>query len=150
MRIEKMRKFLVMGMLTGTVLLAGGTSQACPTHTVALPTAPGAGQPKEVKELLDTPFVRLVSITLRGGAVLAEHSAPVAVTIQALSGNATVRTGAKKERIGAGQMLLIAPNAAHEVVPDGKADVVLLVHYLKVAGGAADPGHDGHDHGHEH
>jgi hypothetical protein len=82
MRIEKMRKFLVMGMLTGTVLLAGGTSQACPTHTVALPTAPGAGQPKEVKELLDTPFVRLVSITLRGGAVLAEHSAPVAVTIQ--------------------------------------------------------------------
>lgn len=106
---------------------------ACPTHSVTVPTQAGAGQPKETKELLDTPFVKLVTITLRGGTVLTEHAAPVAVTIQALSGSGIVRTGDKKERVAVGQMLLIGPNALHEVTPDGKGDLVLLVHYLKSA-----------------
>lgn len=125
-------------------LMGVPAANACPTHSITVPTQAGPGQGKEVQELLDTPFVRLVSITLHGGTVLAEHSAPVAVTIQALSGSGVVRTGDKKERVAPGQMLLIAPNAAHEVTPDGKGDLVLLVHFLKSASTAA-PAHS-HSH----
>ncbi len=127
--------------------LAAPSASACPTHSVTVPTQAGPGQGKEVKELLDTPFVRLVSITLHNGTVLAEHSAPVAVTIQALSGSGVVRTGEKKERVAPGQMLLIGPNAVHEVTPDGKSDLVLLVHFLKMAPSAAEKAPT-HDHGH--
>jgi quercetin dioxygenase-like cupin family protein len=119
---------------------------ACPTHSVSLPTRAGPGQGKEVKELLDTPFVKLVTITLHGGTVLTEHAAPVAVTIQALSGSGVVRTGDKSERVAVGQLLLIAPNALHEVTPDGKSDLVLLVHYLKSAPSAESD--KPHEHGH--
>lgn len=149
------KKWWTAVALVGSALIAP-PAVACPTHAVALPTQAGPGQPKEVKELLDTPFVKLVTITLRGGTVLTEHAAPVAVTIQALSGSGIVRTGDKKERVSAGQLVLIGPNALHEVTPDGKGDLVLLVHYLKSATAAAhdkehDKGQDKakeHDHGH--
>ena len=128
--------------------LHSGAAQACPAHAVALPLPIGAGAPKEAKELLDTPFVKLASITLRGGTVLPDHSAPVAVTIQALAGSGVVQFGDQQEKIAPGQMVLLAPGTVHSVIPDGKGDLVVLVHYLKQ--GAADGGgkspHEGHHH----
>ena len=131
-----------------TATLAVPASAADPTHAVAVPTTAAAGQGREVKVLLDTPYVKLVSITLHNGTVLSEHSAPVAVTVQALSGSGVVRTGDTKDRVAVGQLVLIAPNAVHEVTPDGNGDLVLLVHYLKsaTAAGAPTKAPDGHRH----
>lgn len=126
-------------------LVATASAQACPAHSVALPIPVAAGAAKESKELLDTPFVKLASITLRGGTVLADHAAPVAVTIQALAGSGIVKYGDKQEKISAGAMVLLAPNTVHSVVPDGKADLVVLVHYLKMAGAAAHADHHAKD-----
>ena len=134
----KTAKTLFASLVT-LLTLTSTAAYACPAHSVALPVpAAAGGAPKESKELLDTPFVKLASITLRGGTVLADHAAPVAVTIMALSGSGVVKYGAKQEKIGPGAMVLLAPNTVHSVVPDGKGELVVLVHYLKfVAAGAA-------------
>ncbi len=71
-------------------LLAAPAALACPTHAVPLASPAADGPGKEVKELLDTPFVKLVSITLRKGTVLPDHAAPVAVTLQAVAGAGSV------------------------------------------------------------
>ena len=132
--------------------LHGGAARACPAHAVALPLPVAPGAPKEAKELLDTPFVKLASITLRGGTVLSDHSAPVAVTIQALAGSGVVQVGDQKEKIAPGQMVLLAPGTVHSVIPDGQGDLVVLVHYLKqgAGGGGGKSPHAGEHHGHDH
>lgn len=121
------------------LLVALGTAtpaQACPTHDVSLPTGPGDGKAREVKELLDTPFVKLVSITLRKGTKLTKHKAGLAITLQAVSGSGKVTTAGTTDSLAPGHVVLIAPGAEHEVVPDGAADLVLLVHFLKMGGAA--------------
>lgn len=138
--------FKALALAVALLPLAMPAAHACPAHAVALPVPPVAGAPKETKELLDTPFVKLVSITLRGGTVLPDHAAPVAVTLQALTGSAVVKYGEKQEKIGPGQLVLLGPNTVHSVVPDGKGDVVILVHFLKMAGG--DGKHEGPGHAH--
>lgn len=116
-------------------LAAGPVALANPTQAVPL-TAPTADGPdKEVKQLVDTPFVKLVSITLRKGTVLADHAAPVAVTLSAAAGSGTVKVGAEVMPLGAGHLVVLAPHAVHSVTPAGEAPLVVLVHYLK--GGSA-------------
>jgi len=100
---------------------------------VELPTTPGGGPAREMKVLLDTPSVKIAAITLRAGTVLEEHSAPVPVTIQALTGSGTVRIGEASEAISPGRMLFLAPGVPHAVVPEKGTDLVLLVHHLKGA-----------------
>lgn len=146
-------KSLIAALMGAAALFAGGAALACPTHIVPLPDTAGDGPAKEHQVVLDTPFVKLVTITLRKGTALPEHAAPVPVTIQALSGNGTVITDGKPEKISPTSMILVAPGAKHEVKPEGQGDLVLLVHYLKMKGGgdAAAHGHDGADskaHGH--
>lgn len=128
--------------------LAATPALACPTHDVALdaPTKAKADAQRQVDLLLDTPFVKLVRIRLRGGAVLADHKAPVAITVQALEGTGTVITGEQKDPLRKGNVVLIAPGAEHRVVPAGKEDLVVLVHFLKSVGGAKDAGDHACDH----
>ncbi len=121
------------------VVAVAAPAQACPTHDVSLPTGPGDGQPREVKELLDTPFVKLVSITLRKGTKLQKHKAGLAITLQAISGSGKVTTAGTTDSLAPGHVVLIAPGSEHEVVPDGAADLVLLVHFLKMGGATATP-----------
>jgi quercetin dioxygenase-like cupin family protein len=103
-------------------------------HAVALPTRASPGPNKEVKVLLETPHLKLASITLRNGTRLEEHSAPTQVSIQALVGSGSVQMGDTKQAISNGQMIVLAPGLAHAVTPDGKQDLVLLVHHLKSGG----------------
>lgn len=122
-------------LLAAVLTLPAAAALACPTHRAELPQAPTGTDAKHVETLLDTPFVKVVSITLRAGKVLEAHTAPVPVTIQALSGSGVVRTGEKRDPVSPGHLVLVAPKAEHEVVPDDGQDLVLLVHYLKNAGG---------------
>lgn len=97
---------------------------------VDLPGAPGAGEPREVKVLVDEPALKLVTITLRGGTVLATHHAAVPVTITALQGSGTVVAGAERLRVDATHAVVLTPGVPHAVEPDAGTDLVLLVHHL--------------------
>ncbi|MBL9015792.1 MAG: hypothetical protein JNL83_16525, partial [Myxococcales bacterium] len=57
-----------------------------PVRSVEVPATAGAGQPREMKVLVDEPALKLVTIVLRGGTLLPEHQTAVPVTIQALHG----------------------------------------------------------------
>jgi len=151
------RRLALAALLTAT--LAPTTAWACPTHEVTVPTGPGNGKPREVKELLDTPFVKLVSITLRDGTKLSKHKVGQAITLQAIAGSGKVTVDKTVDTLGPGRVVLIGPGAEHEIVPDGKAELVLLVTFLPLPGGdagkadaaAASCTHEGHgEAGHKH
>lgn len=101
-----------------------------PARIVEFPVAVGTGEPREVRFLVDESVLKLATIVLRQGTVLAEHHAPVPVTIQALQGTGTVTAAGERFRIDREHALVLGPNVAHTVYPDAGTDVVLLVHYL--------------------
>lgn len=126
---------LVAPLLAG--LLATGTATAAPPPglhpvLVAAPTAEGA--PKEVAVVADLPAVKIVAITLRGGAVLAEHTASVPVTIQAAHGSATLTVAGTPTPLAPGAFVVLDANTPHAVTPVDQAPVTVLVHHHK--GGA--------------
>lgn len=96
---------------------------------IEFPVPPGAGEPREVRVLVDEPPMKLVTIVLRGGTVLPEHHSAVPVTIQALEGGGTVITGKKRLRIDRSHAVVLAENVPHAVEPDAETDLVLLVHH---------------------
>ncbi len=128
---------LAAGLALGLSFTLAAPAAACPTHSVPLPAAGTKGPPLEVRVLLDTPFTKLVSITLRDGTKLPEHTAPHAVTIQALRGRGVVVSGATRDPLGPDAMVLLGPGTAHEVTPAGKDELVLLVTHLLTPGEAA-------------
>lgn len=99
-------------------------------RAVELPASVGPGEPREVRFLVDEPALKLATIVLRQGTVLAEHHAPVPVTIQALQGTGTVTAAGERFRIDREHALVLGPNVAHTVYPETGTDLVLLVHYL--------------------
>lgn len=131
-----MRLLIILASLAATPAALANPSQA------VAPGAPAADGPdKEVKVLLDTPFVKLVSITLRKGTVLADHAAPTAVTLMATAGSGSVKVGDEVMPIGGAQVVVLAPNAVHAVTSSGEAPLVVLVHYLKGSGAGPHAGH---------
>lgn len=110
---------------TATAALEGPASR-----TVEFPGAVGEGEAREVRVLVDTPALKLVSITLRNGTVLPTHSSTVPVTIQALQGAGTVVVGAERMRLDGTHAVVLAPGVAHAVEPDAGTHLVVLVHHL--------------------
>lgn len=100
------------------------------SRVVELPPSLSAGEPREVRVLVDEPALKLVSIVLRGGTVLPTHHSGVPVTITALHGSGTVVAGSERLRLDAGHAVVLAPNVPHAVEPDAGADLTLLVHHL--------------------
>jgi quercetin dioxygenase-like cupin family protein len=97
---------------------------------------------------MDGPYVKLVTIVLRSGTILEEHSSSLPVSIQALRGSGTVVLRDGREPISPGRMVVLAPGVKHSVVPESKDDLIVLVQHHKRApgqgGNASDP------HAHEH
>jgi quercetin dioxygenase-like cupin family protein len=100
-----------------------------PARVVELPVPSGAGEPREVRVLLDEPSVKVVTIVLRGGTVLPEHASSQPVTIQALQGSGTVVTRSVRLGLDQAHAVVLAPKVAHAVEPDPGPDLVLLVHH---------------------
>lgn len=122
--------------------LAPPTPPQPASQAVALPRAGADGPAKDVAKVLETPRLKLATITLRGGAVLAEHAAPMEVTIVALSGSGDlVLGGGERVRLDPGQLVALAPNTPHAVEPDGEGELILLVHHIKPGGAAPEPHH---------
>jgi quercetin dioxygenase-like cupin family protein len=99
-------------------------------RVVDFPSAVGPGQPREVRVLIDEPALKLVTIVLRQGTLLPEHSAPIPVTIQALQGVGTVIAGTERFRIDPTHAVVLSASVLHAVQPDPGTDLVLLVHHL--------------------
>lgn len=100
------------------------------SRVVELPDTPAAGEPREVRVLVDEPALKLASIVLRGGTVLPAHHSEVPVTIMALRGSGTVVAGSERLRLDPTHAVVLAPSVSHAVEPDAGTDLVLLVHHL--------------------
>lgn len=100
------------------------------SRVVELPPTPGAGEPREVRVLIDEPALKLATIVLRPGATLPEHRTSVPVTITALQGSGVVVVGGERLRVDAGHAVVLRPSVAHAVEPDDGSALVLLVHHL--------------------
>jgi quercetin dioxygenase-like cupin family protein len=139
---------MATAMFASTAAFAGAPPVTAPADgsvEIALPTEAGAGAPKDIKPVLDNAHLKLATIILRKGALLAEHSSPMPVTILVLKGSGNATVGGKKLRIDVGHMVFVSPNVAHAVEPDAGTDLVLLVHHVKVAGAnEGGPHHDDH------
>jgi quercetin dioxygenase-like cupin family protein len=123
---------IVIPLLAG--VLAAGVAAASPPAglhpvSVAAPTTEGA--PKEVSVVADLPTVKIVAITLRGGATLAEHRAPVPVTIQAAHGAATLTVAGVPTALGQGSFVVLDANIPHAVTPVDTQPITVLVHHHK-------------------
>lgn len=109
-------------------------------HAVELPTAPATAPPVKVIPVYDAPHLKLATITLRDGAVLERHTAPMPVTIQVLVGEAEVTfDDGHRERVSPSRLVALEASVPHAVVPVGKATVVLLVHHMKQRTAPAGP-----------
>lgn len=99
-------------------------------RTIELPGTPGEGKAREVRKLVESPVLKLASITLRGGTVLPEHHADVPVTIQALVGGGTLVTATERLRLDSTHAVMLDAKVPHSVEPDAGTDLVLLIHHL--------------------
>lgn len=134
------RPFLTTTLAAAALSFAGCATQsaarpAAPiegpaSRTVELPGTPGAGEPREVRVLVDQPALKLASIVLRSGTVLPTHHSAVPVTIIALVGSGTVVAGAERLRLDPTHAVVLAADVPHAVEPDVGTDLVLLVHHL--------------------
>lgn len=99
-------------------------------QVVILPTSAQVGERVETKVLLETPHLRLVSVLIPKGAVLAAPPVPNQVSLQALSGSGEVRTGDTSERLDGSRLIVVGPGVDHEIQAGPDASLVLLVHHV--------------------
>ncbi|HUG16310.1 MAG TPA: cupin domain-containing protein [Thermomicrobiales bacterium] len=76
---------------------------------------------RRAETLIKNDRLRVVLITMRSGAELAEHSAPGPITIHALQGRFTVRHGVSSDDLDAGHLIALDEGVRHAVhaVEDG-------------------------------
>jgi quercetin dioxygenase-like cupin family protein len=94
---------------------------------VPLQTNIGEGKDKQVDQLFTGPRRKLIQITLRNGAALDRHTAPVPITIQCVAGNGTFFAGDRGEPVSLtpGVLLTLEPNVPHEVKANPAVSILL-------------------------
>jgi quercetin dioxygenase-like cupin family protein len=111
---------------------------ASTNHVFELPKSAGNGEGKEVSVLLDEHHLKLATVVLRGGSVLPSHRARVPATILVLDGEGVIHLGNEAVPVSRGTLVALAANEEHDVVPAPGSEMILLVHYLRVADGGPD------------
>lgn len=99
---------------------------------IALPHEVGIGKDREVQTLFADSWRKLVLIRLRNGALLADHSARVPVTIQAVIGKGTLRVGDAVFALAPGVIVPVDAHAEHNV--QAEPEIALLVTFFRQAG----------------
>lgn len=74
--------------------------------------------------------LRIVLFAFEAGGRLASHRAPGYVVIQALSGTVRVRTQSETHEVTVGKILVLEPDAVHEVEAQERADMLLTISLL--------------------
>lgn len=96
---------------------------------IVLPTAIGAGKPREVETLLADPWRKLACIRLREGAVLADHSARVPILVHALLGKGVLRVRDEEYLLTPGVIVPVDAQVTHSVRAD--PELLLLVTFFR-------------------
>jgi len=100
------------------------------THpTITLPNIIAQGKEREVQTLLADQWRKLVLIQLRHGALLADHSAQVPITIQAVVGAGLLRVGSEEYRLTPGVIVPVDAHVVHNVQAD--PDLAILVTFFR-------------------
>ena len=101
------------------------------SDTLVLPHEIGDGPDREVQILLADRWRKLVLIQLRRGALLADHTARVPITIQALAGQGFLRLGHETHVLSPGVLVPVDAQVLHNV--QGDPDVAILVSFFRQA-----------------
>jgi quercetin dioxygenase-like cupin family protein len=83
---------------------------------------------QEVRKVYEGPRRQILSIKLRGDAVLAKHKAAEPITVFCLAGSGTFRAGTNLEeaqKLAAGTLITLEPEIEHEVTAE--PDIHILV-----------------------
>ncbi len=99
------------------------------SNAIVLPHVIGAGKDREIQILLADRWRKLVLIQLRRGALLADHSARVPITIQALAGKGSLRLGSEEHVLTPGVLVAVDAHVIHNV--QGDPDVAILVSFFR-------------------
>jgi len=119
-------------LLFSLVSLSAAASPPAAHEGIALKAASTEAKPVVVTHIHQTPELKLATITMRAGAAMKGHAAPVPVTIIALQGEADiVMADGTKEHVAADRMVTLGPNVKHSVQATGKGPVLLLIHHVK-------------------
>jgi quercetin dioxygenase-like cupin family protein len=130
---------LMMLVLAAGVAFARGRPMGTGFHVVTLPTGAQVRDRIETRVLLETAHTKLASVLIPKGEVLAPHSAPNQVTLQALSGSGEVRMAGVSERIDGSRLIVLAPGVEHEVRAAADTNLVVLVHHILPGPGSRGP-----------
>jgi quercetin dioxygenase-like cupin family protein len=96
---------------------------------IQLPHEIGDGNDREVRMLLSDRRRKLVLIQLRRGALLADHSAKVPITIQAILGKGTLRVGPDAHPLVPGVIVPVDAHVVHSV--RAEPAVAILVSFFR-------------------
>jgi len=99
------------------------------SHEIQLPREIGDGKDREIRILLADRSRKLVLITLRRGALLADHSAKFPITIQAVLGKGTLRMGADAHALIPGVIVPVDAHVVHSV--QAEPAVAILVSFFR-------------------
>jgi quercetin dioxygenase-like cupin family protein len=98
-----------------------------PMTVLALQSSIEPGADKQVVSLFTGPRRTLVQITLRNGATLAAHKAPVPITIQCVVGSGTLalKDEGTSVSLTPGVLVTLEPGVAHEIVASPSVSILL-------------------------
>lgn len=99
------------------------------SKAIHLPHEIGDGKDREVQVLLADRWRKLVLIQLRRGALLADHSARVPITIQWVAGTGTLRVGNEEHTLLPGVIVPVDARAIHSV--QAEPAVAILVSFFR-------------------
>lgn len=88
----------------------------------------GFEKDKEVNELFDGPFRKLIEVRLQNGATLSKHKAKEPITVLCLSGSGMFRAGAELDDsriLRAGTLITLEAGVEHEVVAEPSLHIIV-------------------------
>jgi quercetin dioxygenase-like cupin family protein len=100
-------------------------------NPIYLPSEIGVGKDREVQILLADRWRKLVLIRLRRDALLADHSARVPITIQAVAGKGTLHVGGVAYELIPGVLVPVDADVLHNV--RANPEVAILVSFFRQA-----------------
>ena len=99
------------------------------SEAIVLPAEVGAGKEREIQTLLADLWRKLVLIRLRNGALLADHSAQVPITIQALLGQGTLNVAGRAYRLAPNVIVPVDAHVVHNV--QAEPELAILVTFFR-------------------
>jgi quercetin dioxygenase-like cupin family protein len=126
-----MQSSCISGVAVSVAVVLGACLVSAASQTtmsvIPLVTDIAPGPDKQVVALFTGPGRKLVQITLRNGATLDAHNAPVPITIQCVAGSGTLTVAGQGAAmlLKPGVLVTIEPGVVHEIVGAPSVSVLL-------------------------